>query len=113
MREGQVSAPAPSGQSILTPFSTGDSSLAKSAAHLFAHFLDLADVGEGAAPDARGLRHEMAVRRGTDADGEEPRVTELGANQLEELVLVADLSVGEKDDLPDALAAFRAGRARD
>ena len=51
-------------------------------------------------PEFRRLRHEVAVRRGADPDGEEAGVAEALSDDAEELRLVPHAAVGQEDDLP-------------
>src|SRR5215831_14291882 len=68
--------------------------------HLRFDLAGAADVRECPSSEFRRLSHEMTIRRRTDADREEPARAQLGTDHLEQLVLVAHLSIGQKDYLP-------------
>jgi hypothetical protein len=74
--------------------------LAEQCLHLALHFRRASDVGEGAASEPRRLAHEVTVRRRADPDREEPALAEALPDHIEELLLVADLAIGQEDDLP-------------
>ena len=57
---------------------------------------------ERAAPEPRGLAHEVAVGRRADADREEPAVAQALVDRREELRLVPDRAIGQEDHLPQA-----------
>ena len=69
--------------------------------HPFLHLLHVADVGERAAAEARGVAHEVRIGGGADADGEEAALAEARVDEGEKLLLVADLAVGHEDHLAD------------
>src|SRR5574340_1715953 len=50
----------------------------------------------------------MAVGRGADADGEQPPGADAMMQQLEQRLFIADLAVGEKDDLLEPRTILRA-----
>ena len=65
-------------------------------------------MGEGAAPELGRARHQEGVGRGADADHEDARAPAHGADRLEQLLLVADLAVGEEDDLAQVVGVAAA-----
>ncbi len=71
-------------------------------------------MGEGAASELGGPRHQEGIRRRADADHEDARAPAHGADGLEQLLLVADLTVGEENHLADdvGLAAAPVGQRR-
>ena len=54
---------------------------------------------EGAAPELGRPRHQESVRRRADAHHEDARAAAHPADGVEQLLLVADLAVGQEDDL--------------
>src|SRR5262249_56664464 len=68
-------------------------------AHAVLHLIDRTDMREGAAAYLGGSSHEETVRRRTDADHEDPRAAPLRRDGVEQLLLVADLAVGEEHHL--------------
>ena len=64
--------------------------LADERAHALLDLLDRVDVGEGAAAELGGARHQEGVRRRADADHEDAGAPAHGADGLEQLLLVAD-----------------------
>ena len=70
--------------------------------HARTHLLDASDVGEAAAAELRGARHEVAVGRRADADREKPRPAETRLQEAEQRLFVSDRAVGEEHDLPHA-----------
>ena len=58
-------------------------------------------MGEAAAANLGGARHEIGVRRRTDAHHEHPAAADFGGQRVEHLLLVADGPVGEEDHLAE------------
>ena len=58
-------------------------------------------MGEGAAAEFGGARHQMGVRRRADADHEDARAAAQRVDGLEQLLLIADRAVGQEHDLAD------------
>ena len=77
----------------------GFSSLANRPAHALLDLLDRADMGEGAAAEFGGARHQIGVRRRADADHEHARAAAQRGDGFEQLLLVADRAVGQEHDL--------------
>jgi hypothetical protein len=68
--------------------------------------LDRADMGEGAAAELRGARHQIGVRGRADPDHEHPRAAAHRRDGFEQLLFVADRAVGQEHDLTDVIRAL-------
>ena len=75
---------------------------------LVLHLVYVADVGEGAAACFGSLPHQVTVGRGADSDGEQASAAHALVQQFEELLLIADLSIGDENDLLEPCAVLRA-----
>ena len=60
-------------------------------------------MGEGAAAEFGGARHQVGVRRRADADHEDARAAAQCIDGFEQLLLVADGAVGQEHDLSDVV----------
>src|SRR5450432_283574 len=69
------------------------------ALHLLLDFADVGDVGEGAAAELRHLGGEKEIRCASDRDCVQAGVAEVGVKRGENLLFVAQIAVGQENDV--------------
>jgi hypothetical protein len=73
--------------------------LVEQRAHSLLDLVDRADMREGAAADLGCSRHQEGIGRRADADHVDARASPHGRDGVEQLLLVADLAIGQEHDL--------------
>ncbi len=81
----------------------------KQTAHPFLDLFHRADMGKRSAAEFGGTRHQERVRRRADADHEDAGAAAHRGDGVEQLLLVADLAVGQEHHLADVICTCVAG----
>ena len=105
MTAGVMSA-LPSENFAVRPVTAGLFQLGEQPAHALLDLIDRADMGEGAAAEFGGARHQEGVRRRADADHEHARAAAHRRDGVEQLLLVADRAVGQEHHLADVVGVI-------